>query len=734
MVLFKKLHSGNKKLASSKLFVLIFVLLLLVLGLGSAYILLPEEKIKALIPQNLIPANLNFLQGDEKAKTLDPKYQQYEVALKKVFENAYDNPHQAVVDLENFKNLPKLLQNRKNYVLMTLYQKLDEPAMAFVRANQISRNYLPKHVLYKKAQMAKKIGLEAIVVEELLYLTNKFPEEPKFEYELAKSYSRQSMNEEAKKHFLSIQKVFPESDYAIGSEYYLANLAVDQAETKKRLVNYLQKSPAGNLSNLVSEQLLASSKADSLTIKKLSNYIAISYHNIGQYKTALKYFNPDLDRPELFLKAYAESLYKTGQKSEARQALIKYLPRINMKEDAVDLIEYLVSIGSKSQAIANLRTLKETVLENIKDKVLWELAKKTHAKEDYMAVYSNFPESFYAAESMAKVFWTEYKRDNYIKVQELAKKHWALYPYANSHPYVAFWSAKALKKQGKNSEAKEVFDKLVNEHPHHYYSYRARQLQKGVQNWFKMPPENLFVTFPNWNWPKVYTDEEVVAEYGADILELTKINQFDYLLEIFDLDKLSKKFKMFLLANSGNYIQAIRTAFFSIKHQQRPNHKDIFFQYAFPLAYADLVSDRAGKNKRVDPMLVHSLIRQESFYQKDIISKVGAVGLMQLMPYTAKSLARQLNMRPPRKYDLMQPKTNITLGVRYMEQVFLEFDNNMINAIASYNAGPGAVKKWTRKYSFSDPDLYVESIPYEETRNYVKQVLNNYWIYRELYS
>jgi TolA-binding protein len=730
MVLFKKLHSTNKRIANSKLFILAFITLFITLAIGSVYILMPEDKNIS----DFIPQKLNFFQSKEKIQKVDAKYEQDEISLEQIFATAYEEPHKSIIALENFKNLPTLLENRKNYVLMTLYQDINEPALAFIKVNQITRDYLPKHTLYKKAQMAIDIGLEAVVVEELLYLTNKYPNEPKFEYELAKSYLRQNIQEEAKKHLLSIQKVFHDSEYAIGAEYYLANLELDQTLTKKRLSNYLTKSPDGNLAYLAAQQLLGSSEADDLNIKKLANYIAISYFKQGNYKQALEYFNPDLDRPELFLMPYVQSLHNFGRASDARDALIKYLPRVNSKDEAVELIEYLVSISSKSQAIAALASLKETVLENIKDKVLWELAKKTNSNEYYVEIYTHYPESFYAAESMSKVFWKEIQRDNFVKAVELSKKHWALYPYANSHPYVAFWAGKIALKQGNKAQANETFNKLINEHPHSYYSYRANQIMKDVKDWYMMPSANMFVAFPNWNWPKVFSDEELAQKYGVDTLELTKINQFDYLLEIFDDEKINKKFKMYLLAKSGNYIKAIRTAFFSIGHEQKPNHKDIFFQYAFPLAYADLIFDRAGKKQKVDPMLVHSLIRQESFYQKDIVSKVGAIGLMQVMPSTARAIARELNIRPPRRYDMMQPSTNITLGVYYMEQVFSQFDNNMINAIASYNAGPGAVKKWVNKFSFEDPDFYVESIPYEETRNYVKKVLNNYWIYRELYS
>ena len=75
------------------------------------------------------------------------------------------------------------------------------------------------------------------------------------------------------------------------------------------------------------------------------------------------------------------------------------------------------------------------------------------------------------------------------------------------------------------------------------------------------------------------------------------------------------------------------------------------------------------------------------------------------------------------------------LGVRYMEEVFRNFNGNMVFAIASYNAGPHRIKQWQKKYDFDkDPDLFVESIPYKETKNYVKKVLQNYWIYKELYS
>jgi soluble lytic murein transglycosylase len=87
----------------------------------------------------------------------------------------------------------------------------------------------------------------------------------------------------------------------------------------------------------------------------------------------------------------------------------------------------------------------------------------------------------------------------------------------------------------------------------------------------------------------------------------------------------------------------------------------------------------------------------------------------------------------PTNEDLMKPDINIKLGVKYMEEMLAKFQNNLIYTIASYNAGPDAVTDWVKKADM-DPDLFVESIPYPETKNYVKKILTNFWIYKQLYS
>lgn len=713
----EKLKALNVKFTKSLSFKIVLVGLIIFIVASSAYL-----------------AYLSFGQNSYSYDSLnDNKNKQMEVALLEAKKFADDSPIKAIKAIENYKTLAPLLENRKNYILTKLYQEIDEPALAFIRSYEIDKNYLSKYTSYERAKLAEKMGLEAVVVNELEFLSRKYPKEPKYLYELGKSYARQSLKEEATKVFTSIQKIFPDTDYSLGSDYYLANLTSDETEKISRLKNYLTKSPTGSLAYLISDQLNIVDSEDS----SLSNYKAISYYNQGNYSKAVNFFDTKKDSPDLYLEAYAKTLVKLNRKTEAVTLLKEYLPRLKDKDIASDLVEFLADNRSRYSMILDLQALSGKMESGIEDKILWEIAKRTKNKEDYQKIYSVYPDSYYAAESMARAFWQEYERKNYHKALEMYEEHWKKYTYANSHSFVAFWAGKIyLDKKKEPENARAVFQNLIIEHPTNYYSYRADQILSKKDDWYKLPSPNTFLSFPTWRWPGVYPDAQIVKLYGSDILELTKINEYDFVLELADKKEIDidKDFEMWLDAQAGNYEQAIKTAARSLTKDTPIDYKNIKYQYAYPLAYADIISDEVSEHLKVDPILAHSLIRQESFYQKDIVSKVGAVGLMQLMPYTAKDVARTIGVKPPRPYDLMRPEINIKLGIKYMEEVFQRFDNNMINAIASYNAGPVAVKNWIRKYKDIDADEYLENIPYDETKTYVKHVLNNYWIYKKLYT
>ena len=131
----------------------------------------------------------------------------------------------------------------------------------------------------------------------------------------------------------------------------------------------------------------------------------------------------------------------------------------------------------------------------------------------------------------------------------------------------------------------------------------------------------------------------------------------------------------------------------------------------------------SAKVATISPDWLYAIARQESAFASDARSAVGARGLMQLMPSTARKVAQSMGV-PYRSADLYQPKTNIALGSEYLRQLLEDFDGNHILATAAYNAGPYRVKKWLAKQQGSvEYDIWIETLPYHETRNYVQNIL-----------
>jgi len=148
----------------------------------------------------------------------------------------------------------------------------------------------------------------------------------------------------------------------------------------------------------------------------------------------------------------------------------------------------------------------------------------------------------------------------------------------------------------------------------------------------------------------------------------------------------------------------------------------------FPLTHREHVEELSIQ-KGVNPAWAFAVIRQESAFVTDARSSSGALGLMQLMPKTARYVARKIGAKRPQHKDLINSDINIKLGVNYMKKLQHDFDGNTVLATAAYNAGPSRVSKWLPKGDNINTDLWIEMIPYDETRDYLKRVLTYTVIY-----
>jgi len=155
----------------------------------------------------------------------------------------------------------------------------------------------------------------------------------------------------------------------------------------------------------------------------------------------------------------------------------------------------------------------------------------------------------------------------------------------------------------------------------------------------------------------------------------------------------------------------------------------------FPKCYGDLITAAAEKYD-IEPAVLFALIRSESFFDSDVTSSAGAIGLTQLMTFTAEDVAKRLKKSD---YDLTDPETNIEFGAWYLGNLISRLDGNYLDAFYSYNAGISRVRKWKQSSAFGfglkniPEDLFLETLPYTETREYGRKLVSATEIYKLLY-
>jgi len=159
----------------------------------------------------------------------------------------------------------------------------------------------------------------------------------------------------------------------------------------------------------------------------------------------------------------------------------------------------------------------------------------------------------------------------------------------------------------------------------------------------------------------------------------------------------------------------------AIRTVARTQHRSDY-SLRFPMPYKQQVFESAQANE-LDPSLIYGVMRRESLFDPLARSEVGALGLMQLMPSTARRVARSLGMKRPGREDILHVENNIYFGAHYLKSVMNRFENNVALATAAYNAGPQNVKRWLPQEDNMPADLWVETVPFGETRKYVQAVL-----------
>lgn len=271
-----------------------------------------------------------------------------------------------------------------------------------------------------------------------------------------------------------------------------------------------------------------------------------------------------------------------------------------------------------------------------------------------------------------------------------------------------YWTARAMAKTGKKSEAKKLFNSLRKKT--NYYGFLAADHLRQDYHICKKP---VTPTLSNFSPPDAI--KRAIELHHAGLLTSARR---EWNTQYKSLSRDEKIALAQLVKNEGWYAKAITTmADLGLWHN---------YDWRYPIAHESIIKKEANTSNPM-PQWVMAIIKQESAWAKDAVSHANAHGLMQLIPPTAKSVAKQLGLSVNNNRDLHQPPLNIKLGVQYQKNLYKQF-NHPILVAAAYNAGEGKSIDWSSGFSTS-PDIWVETIPYKETRNYITKILSNVTIY-----
>jgi soluble lytic murein transglycosylase len=449
-----------------------------------------------------------------------------------------------------------------------------------------------------------------------------------------------------------------------------------------------------------------------------------------------------------------ENLLAIGQNARANRnvplAKTTYQELIAKFKDAAEVDRALLELAemslNDSEAMAYLDKLGQRNNPELSPAALFRKSKLLeksggHAKAQEIAadIIQRFPRS----EAAAGIRWEQARsaaaQQDFAKAWALAKSIVVESPDNRYSARAAFWIGKWAQKMGREAEAKQAFTYTVVKYTQSYYAWRAA----GNLGWNVGDFKSLRSSEPRLE--KLGTNQPLPV--GSNTLkELYQIGAYRdawtlWQNEFPDRDKYSvpEQFAEGLIMRGlGRYQLALArvsqlekrdTPAEKEQHQQTKKSAN-YWHSLYPLAYNEPIQAEA-KKRQISPLLVLSIVRQESKFDPETRSPVGALGLMQVMPTTAAFIAPKIEMS---SYELINPADNIKLGAWYLAHMHDEVKNDSLLAVASYNAGPNNVSKWVKKIGFNDPDEFVENIPFDETQGYVRNVLGNYWNYLRTYN
>jgi soluble lytic murein transglycosylase len=451
----------------------------------------------------------------------------------------------------------------------------------------------------------------------------------------------------------------------------------------------------------------------------------------------------------------ADALHRAGENRDAKQILTSLQP-LSTEESAerLYLLGQVAFAANDNDAfyrtVEELRTsaptspwLEQALLSAANLHLVHH--EYDHALDAYREAQERFPNGPRASYVHWKAAWLTLRQGRNDEAKKQFDEQVTLYPTGAETPAALYWRARLAEEENQPAMARAFYTKLSERYRNFYYAELARDRIKHLPVVAdppgdypvldRVPPLQSDVTIKETEPP---SDELHVQK--AELLGNGGLVDF----AVRELQAVSPaeggswvpSEEARLYVETGHYDRAIEVMkhcapnYFSLDIPDMPR---AYWEALFPKAYWNDLKRYAAANG-LDPYLIASLIRQESEFNPSAVSRANAVGLMQLLPKTGRNVAKQVKLRRFSYSQLYTPAVNLELGTRYFRGMVDKFGGSFEYALAAYNAGSDRVEEWLNDGKYRDPQEFVESIPFTETREYVQAILRNASVYKQLYG
>ena len=669
---------------------------------------------------------------------------------KLITKSKYDTS-ESIEDLENLNNSEKYTEYKKNYILARLYEKNGDYKKSLSKYKDLlDQNYpLKERVLFHYAYLNTLVGDDDTAIKYFNKLLHDFPSSksiPQAKYYLAQTNLRLKNLNQAISALKSLRSKFSNTQYGIAANYYLGEHEYNKKNYEKAISfwrEYLKNSPDGRFASEIADFYNALKANNNISFSK-EDYTLLGnvFFHKKDYKKAAEYYKLENNPKDYYNTGY--SLFRIGNREEAKEYFKEFTYKFPSHENA----KLSLFFAAECLSYNSRDNFWEDIIEGIPQLAYYatykeiQFEKSDNKKEKLLNKFiEEFPDNEFTLDAVWEIMWLKIQDEKYETAEEIGKEYFlksneTKFSQSDTRAKIGFFLGKISEILNNETKALSYYNETKNINHDNYYAFRAhyrfQALNGGEDPLWSL--QNNILNFSDFYWslPVVTKLETIKNDFGSTVYELVRLQQFDEAIELIGTNESSSPtITAWLKALNEEYESSINLAN-SIAIKNNLPISNSVWKLAYPLYFWQHVLNSCKKYTDIDPLLVCGVIRQESRFLKDAVSISDAYGLMQLIPPTARSVASQINLNLYSLKLLNEPNINIALGTHYLNGLIQEFNNPLL-AVASYNAGPNAVKRWLNNSKYKDMDFFIETIPYFQTRDYVKKVFASYWTYLKLY-